>query len=485
MQAILEADERAEAIRDAWQIGRLKYKLQPRQRIVYDTINQASPEEPFVVVCSRGFGKTFIGGTKVMETSRQNTNINILIISSTLKNLRKIVKPAFDTLLEDCPEELRPKWNAQDSTYSFPGNVVVHLVAAEKGHIEKIRGLHRVALVIIDEAAFFGDEEDSFPLDHVVENILNPMFLRTKTKSRIIMTTTPPEVPNHPIKEYFLNANLKGCSATFTIHQSDIPAEKIEEARRRCKDEIAWRREMLCEWVVDSDRMIIPEWSDVYVQERNPNDKLFIYWDKYFGLDIGSVDKTVGLYSFYNLQLARIHFEDETVFEGRSWTTSDLASQIWMKEESCWGKNPKIYRRVSDNNNQILLSDLTTLHKLPIMPTTKDELHAMVNEARMWVKAGRVTVSPKCKLLIETLKNGIWNKSKDEFGKSATLGHMDALAAFIYTIRNIDQSHNPVPITHGFDPANQYWQPETRKSEEASAFEQGLVRDNPFMGEMR
>lgn len=473
----LDPQERVEAIKGAWTIGRLRYKLEPQQRKVYDIMSGAVPEEPFVVVCSRGFGKTFIGCTKVLEAARQFSNVNILIISSTLKNLRKIVKPAFDTLLEDCPEEFKPKWNAQDSSYEFPNGVFVHLVAAEKGHIEKIRGLHRVVYVLIDEAAFFGDEEDSFPLDHVIENIINPMFLRTQSKARIVMTSTPPEVPNHPFKEYFLRSKLANSCATFTIYESDIPLEKIEEDRRRCKNEIAWRRERLCEWIIDEDRMIIPEWKEDFVKAYE-KDAYFPYWDKYFSCDIGTVDKTVGLFAFYDLKNARIHVVDEVSFEGRAWTTQDLANQIWMKEEEHWGQNPKVYRRVGDNNNQILLSDLTTLHRLPIIPTSKDTLQAMVNEARMWVRAGRVTVDPKAKLLIETLKNGIWNKSKDEFGQSKNLGHMDAIAALIYLIRNIDTQHNPVPATFGFDPSNQYWD---QKPSETKVIADALIKDNPFL----
>jgi terminase large subunit-like protein len=487
--------ERAElAVEQSWAIGRLRYKLQPQQRVVYDTIKRCPPEEIFSVVCSRGFGKTFIGSNIAIELSRQATNANIIIISSTLKKLRTIIKPAFDTLLEDCPAEFLPKYNSQDSVYAFPTGVNVHLCAGEKGHVKDLRGIHNVILVLIDEAGFFGDEESTYPLDYVIEHILNPMFLRAKVKPRTIMLTTPPETPNHPIKAYHDVAKAKGCAATFTIYESDIPPEKIAEAKERCKDPLAWRREYLCEWVVDESRLIIPEWRNYFVGDTREHEfvsgydekaPLLKFWDKYFSLDIGSVDKTVGLLAFYNFQEARLYFADEIIRQGREWTTEDLAADIKTKEALRWGEGAKIYRRIGDTNNQILLSDLTTLHKLPISGTTKASvadggLLAMVSEARMWVNSGRVRVHPRCRLLIASLSDGMWTAKKDEFARSVALGHMDALASFIYMIRNIDALHNPVPVTYGFDPATQYWD-QARQLKPGHTMQDIYVKGNPFM----
>ena len=109
-----------------------------------------------------------------MEEAAPKDDSQILIISATLKKLRTIIKPAFDTLLLDCPEDLRPKYNGQDSYYQFPGGIRAHLVGAEMGHIEDIRGIHKVKLVLIDEAAFFGDEDDSYPLDYVIAFVEDP-----------------------------------------------------------------------------------------------------------------------------------------------------------------------------------------------------------------------------------------------------------------------------------------------------------------------
>lgn len=469
-----------------WQLGRLKAKLQPKQKLVYETIHRASPEDIFCVICSRGFGKTFIGCNFAIETARQQSEPgSILIISSTLKKLRTIVRPNFQAILSDCPEELKPHENRQDNYWQFPNGVRVHLCAGEKGHIENIRGIHKVILALIDEAAFFGDEEDSYPLDHIIRNILLPMFIRTKSQARVVALTTPPETPNHPIKAMFQQSALSGSIAVFDIYQSDIPTVRIEEMKRRMLSmpggQLAWDREMLCKWVVDTNRLIVPEWrEDFEVAVRQ--DELFSLYDKYFALDIGSVDKTVGLLFWYDFRHGQAVFEDEIVFEGRQWTTDNLAAELRAKENGYWGDRAKVYRRVADSDNQILLADLTHLHKLPIMPTSKNSLNAMVNQARMWVKSGRIRVNPRCKLLIQTLRDGIWNKSKDEFGRTTSLGHMDALAAFIYGIRNIDEVHNPIPVTYGFNSETQIY-PTPPKSQTTQTMERALVGSNPFLSE--
>jgi hypothetical protein len=434
----------SEAVRQFWKIGRLKYKLQPRQREAYEAIKSAPfIEEPYVLVATRGFGKTFIDCTIALEATRRHRNANVLIISSTLKKLRTIVQPAFDTLLEDCPPEFQPKYDRQDSVYAFPSGVNVHLVAAEKGHIKDIRGIHNVVLVIIDEAGFFGDEDDSFPLDQVIENIINPMFVRSEVRGRVIITTTPPDTPNHPVKKYWEAASLVKCTATFDIYQSDLPPERIEEEKRRCKDPLAWRRERLCEWVVDESRLIIPEWkSALYVQEVE-KDPFFEFYHKYQALDTGVRDFTINLHGYYHFKRAALVLEDENLLKGEMVRTDLLATEIKASEVRLGYK--KIHRRIGDNNNLIILQDLSGIHGLPFIPTTKDELFAMVNEVRLWINAGRLFVHPRMVYTIGCLENGIWTKDHKEFGRSATFGHFDALAALCYLIRHIDTNTNPIP----------------------------------------
>jgi hypothetical protein len=74
----------------------------------------------------------------------------------------------------------------------------------------------------------------------------------------------------------------------------------------------------------------------------------------------------------------------------------------------------------------------------------------MVNRLNLLVEAGRLVVHPRCKLLIQTLKNGVWDKNRSEFGRSEIgLGHMDALASLIYMNLGFEPWFNSNPIPMG------------------------------------
>lgn len=460
------------AIHNLWEIGQLRYKLEPKQREAYDHIKESSPEEIFFLLCHRGFGKTFLGSTIGIETARRESEGSILIVSGTLKKLRTIVKPTFEQILRDCPKNFRPEYQSQDSTYTFPNGIRVHLCAAEKGHIEELRGIHKVILVLIDEAAFFGDEDDSYPLDYVIEHILNPMFIRTKSTPRIIMMTTPPDVPNHPCKPYFERAQVNGCVATYDIDHSDVPPKKIEELKRRNKDPLAWQREMECKWVIDSNRLIVPEWdSKKYVMEVK-KDEYFGYYHKYEALDTGVRDFTVNCFGYYHFRLGKMVIEDEVLLQGDQVRTDILAEKTKEVEKALGYE--KLYRRIGDNNNLIILNDLSgPKHNLPFIPTTKsvltsnnaDEDFGMVNELRLWVNSGRLIVHPRCKYLIGCLENGIWDKTKKAFARSTTYGHFDGLAALCYLVRHIDTNTNPIPPLFGISDQTHHVPIEIKKPE--------------------
>ena len=454
-----------EAKRAGWMLGRLKYKLEPKQKEAYDHIKRSPAEQIFFLLCHRGFGKTFLGSIIGIETARREVEGSILIVSGTLKKLRTIVKPTFEQILRDCPEQFRPTYQAQDSTYSFPNGIRVHLCAAEKGHIEDLRGIHKVILVLIDEAAFFGDEEDSYPLDYVIEHILNPMFIRTKSTPRIIIMTTPPDVPNHPCKIYYEQAQAAGTVATFDIYNSDIPQHKIDEQRRRCSDELAWQREYECKWVIDTNRLIVPEWDSAKYVMEVPRDDFFPYFHKYEFLDTGVRDFTFNGLGYYNFKTGKMVIEDEILLKGDQVRTDILADETKRKEKAlAYGKDgpagfvSKVYRRIGDNNNLIILNDLSgPKHNLPWMATTKgvlnsntgDEDFGMVNELRLWVNAGRIILHPRCTYLRGCLENGIWDKAHKAFSRSATYGHFDGLAALCYLVRHIDTQTNPIPAMLG------------------------------------
>lgn len=443
----------AQAINLAWETGRLKYKLQPRQQEVYELIAASKAEDVFTILCSRGFGKTFTGCTLAIETALKNPGTNILIISSTLKKLRTIVKPAFQTILDDCPEDKKPRYFVQDAVYEFQNGSKVHLCAAERGRIEDLRGIHKVTLVLIDEAAFFGDDDDSYPLNYVVDNILTPMFMRTESKARIIMMSTPPEIPNHPFRDYVNQAKIRGSYAEFNIFQSDVPEEKIEEIRERYTNLDAWRRECMCEWVVDTNRTVVPEFKqDLHVQDViRP-----VYYDllpKTMGMDLGVRDFTAAAFGYYDFPTATIVIQGEMAIKEHEALTSNISKNIQEVEKELKWTGSKI-SRWCDNSNLILINDLNDVNspnRVSMLATSKEDKAEMVNKVRILFQQNRIKISPKCKMLIATLESAVWDKKRQDFTRTVALGHMDMLDALIYLVRNIDMFSNPFPADYGYN----------------------------------
>ena len=163
-------------------------------------------------------------------------------------------------------------------------------------------------------------------------------------------------------------------------------------------------------------------------------------------MDSGVRDKTAVLFAYYDFKQAKLFVQREFWLSGETVRTDHIASRVKALELEL--EYDKVYRRMADCNNLVLVNDLNSVYKLNFYPTTKDSLEAMINKVRIWIGDGRISIDPSCKELIGCLENGIWNKNRDDFGRSKVYGHFDALAALQYLVRNIDTMTNPIPRMH-------------------------------------
>jgi len=207
-----------------------------------------------------------------------------------------------------------------------------------------------------------------------------------------------------------------------------------------------------CQFVVDDTLQIISEWdSEKFVFEVE-KDEFYKYYHKYVAMDLGFKDLTALLFGYYDFKKASLIIEDEETISGPKMTSDVLSQLVFDKEEDLW-QYQKPYRRISDNNELILINDMSVTHSCHFIPTNKDELAAMINEVRLFVKSGRIIIHPRCEMLKGCLEFGIWKDSKDKyhkmFGRSKKYGHYDHLAALVYLVRNLDLYTNPVPLDYG------------------------------------
>lgn len=445
---------RKQAAEAAWRKGTLRYKLdngQARaepcaicaathvgQKGIYDAI-KASPGQKWFLGMSRRRGKTYLLCVLAAEYAISHPNSQIHFAASTAKAVKKMVRPNFRKIFSDCPEDMRPKWNAVDSEYRFPNGAILTVAGCDNENYENLRGTES-HLVIVDEAGFIDQ------LQAVLDDVLLPMTL--ETNATVVISSTPPKSPDHHASAVAQECQGNGRYFHQTMYDNPrLTGEQLEKFLRKMagsrdveafKKTATFRREMMGEFIADSEAAVIPEWleqSSVLTAEvvKPP------YYDTYVSSDIGYRDGWGILFGWWDFRNARLVVEDELLyFKTR---TETVANGIKRKRDELWG-DKKVYRLVSDND-PLTIADLAS-HGLYFSPTKKDDKENQVNRVREWVQSGKLIVSPRCQKLLFQLRNTVWNERRDDFVRTRE-GHGDLLDALIYLCRNIDRQHNPYP----------------------------------------
>ncbi len=426
-----------------WSMGELSWKLYEDQLPVYEQVrafldDPATAFEVFYLDISRQWGKTFLGADVATECAIRHPGWDIRYVSYTKEGLREFVHPNFRTILRDCPPWLSPQWLRQEAKYLFPNGSSVHMAGANNGHEDDSRG-PKANLIIVEEAAFVDR------LQYLVSSVLTPQL--STTAGRILMISTPPISPAHEVSEYKELAQAKGHYARRTIndnkHMSDGAKAKLISVLGGPLA-TACRRELYCEWVVDEERAVIPEFTnerrDVIVQPVAPP----TYERPIVAIDVGFEDLTAVLFGYWHFASARLHIQREVLL--RRARTDQVAEAITTVEKELWGSNQNLLPTVRWSDTDLrLIADLGELHHLGVMPTAKDDKEAQVNAFRMLVQQDKLRIDPSCPMLIGTLRVAVWNKARTQFEQLKEYGHADALDAAIYMHRNVGRYENPYP----------------------------------------
>jgi hypothetical protein len=426
-------------------IKHLYESLKPIQKRMFAMFLSVSNSRKYVVHCSRRLGKTYLLCVLAIVFALSKSNAQIRYASVTQKSVRKMIKPIFKKIFASYKVEFRPKWNNLEGAYIFSNGSMVHVAGVNNGHEDDLRGTD-ADLAIVDEGAFIDN------LSYLVESVLVPQLINTGGK--LVMSSSSPLSPAHEFAGYIQQAKIGGYYSDFDIYKAGYPDDIVAEFCKEAggAESTTWRREYLNELIVDTEFAIIPEF-DGCDYARGLVSEFYDILHKYNSMDLGVRDLNVNLFAHYDFPKAELVIERELVISGPQMTTPLLHQAISEIEQELWqGAEP--YKRVADNNNPLLLLDLGAIHNMYFNSTSKDSLHAMVNQVRVWIAQGRVKIDPSCVYLIESLKYGVWNNNRSEFARSKALGHYDAIAALMYLIRNIDETTNPIPIRVGFDQVN-------------------------------
>ena len=458
----------------AWKTGNLQYKLKPYQDPLYLALTKALEDKnviKYTVNCARRFGKSFVLCIIATEIALRKPGAQVRFAAPTAKALRKIILPMMKIILNDCPIFLLPHYSVMDSFYRFPNGSEIHYAGTDNQNYENLRGTAS-HLNIIDEAAFCSD------LDYLMRSILIPQTLTTGAKT--LLASTPPPTPAHDFFYIAQECKLQGAYSEFTVKDNlSLTKDTIDIYAKESGgyESSTFKREYLCQFVVDDSLSIVPEWRDEFEAEY-VKDGFSPFMHRYTAMDLGVKDLTAILFATYDFRRGILYVEDEAEMSGPLMTTPKLAELVNQTETRVYG-GIKPYTRISDNNNLLLLQDLGSLHDCHFSATSKDSLDAMINEVRILVGEGRLRVDPKCKKLLGGLKYGVFDAKRKEFARTTAYGHFDHLAALVYLIRNLDRQTNPVPAMYNLSDYTHYVPEGLRKSDSAA----GNVLKNLFKEE--
>lgn len=437
-----------------WRQGNLDWKLSPPQLRMKEEFEKCEKRQ-FVVNAGRRVGKTYWLTILALQQCIKHPKSNVKFFQPEKGQVKTNVIPIMNDILEDCPIDVRPKYNSQTATYTFHNGSTIQLGGTDKGNHEKLRGTD-AHLCLIDEAGFL-----QAPLGYLIKSILGPSTMRTKGK--IIMSSSSPAKTDHEFVGYMKRAEASGAFFSITSKQAMLEHEEVDDDRYTRdmyysladqyplgEEDPDFKRECLNIMVKDETRSIIPEFNEEIKPEIVVDWAIPPYCDRYVSMDVGFRDLTVVLFGFYDFQHDTIVIQDELVMNGPKMTTDVLAHEIFKKEAELW-RNPMTqeimdpYKRVADNNNLTLLNDLSRLYGLQFAPTEKRDKEAHINNLRVRISNFSVIINPRCKKLINHLDNGEWDNQRKSFGRAGDGSHYDALDALVYMVRNIEFSRNPYP----------------------------------------
>lgn len=438
-----------EARNRLWKKGILHWKLDKNQEQMYDFARNTS-HKIIVIGASRQIGKSFFLCTLAIEECVRAPNRVVKLIAPEVKMIKRILRPLMREILLDCPKDLTPEYKTVDHIFKFPNGSEIQIAGTDNGHAESLRGT-KAHLCIVDEAGFCSD------LEYIVKNILIPTT--TTTRGKIILSSTPPKSNDHDFIKFWQKAELNGAFIKKIIYDNPrLTIEEIEELAEAIGGitSIGFRREYLCELITSEEDAVVPEFNSELEAKIVKSWIRPPYYDAYASMDIGFRDLTVTLFAYYDFKNGKLIIEDELIVKGDKFLTDTYAKSLKEKEASIWvhpmTKEAKLpYLRVADNNNLILLNDLQVQHGITFMPIAKDNSDAALNNMRMMLKQERIIINPRCTVLINHLKNAIWNKARNSYIRSQDNGHFDAVDSLKYLCRGVQMNKNPYPANYQFE----------------------------------
>jgi len=438
----------AEAKAELWRRGDLEHKRFEHQHRA--TMRARQDREHFSLWTRRG-GKSGDGVLECFEACAKPGG-RALFLAPTAKSAAEIAGDLATKLLRDCPPDRRPHYDKQGKEFSWPAwDAVMRIKGVNGETYENLRG-GEYDVVVPDEFAQYDEPEE------ILYGVVRPMLLTTKGRLRI--QTTPPPSPSHYSVKLYREMFERGQTSLVTLR--DVThiehAEKVRmlltygERPEEIEDILAGRREprqnfvkreYFCQFVVDRDLAVVPDFAEHKAEIVVPEYQRPPHYDCYGSADMGMRDRTGILAAYLDYTNQRLIVEGERLLHKAN--TAKVAAE-WSLMEAELGYNLRArVTRVVDDPSLRVSADLTTQHGLTAMPVDKKGREAAIARMNVAITAGQLRIV-NCPLLVQQLETAIYKKSEKSLDfQRDTDGHFDLVDALIYLIRSVVWTKNPYP----------------------------------------
>lgn len=454
----LSPEKRQEAIKAAWEDGRLQYLLRNTQRKIKLAWNEARAKGfvKFYIEATRRLGKSSLLLMLFTEECRSKANVKCGFFAPVKDGLLDYIEKLIAITYQDCPDELRPYLDKTRFLLRFkhPAGDSVIVFRGSNNQQHRVRRGQEFNIAGVDEAR---DVDD---LDELIDSVVMPSLFSTDGK--LIISSTPADTRSHPLFEIRNIAKVEGWFIEIPIweaHRLDpqiYPIDRInkwkEETLKKLDGQERWEREYECKWVVNRRKMAVPEWDSKTMVLSPGGDPYYQFYRRFHGLDWGYKDFTAIVFATLNFRKARLEFDGELTYSGKEVRSDLISERINLMNEDIWGKefvrtpDFSVWSQVSDSADPILINELNKYKGMNFTPVKKAHtLEAMLNEFRVLVAQGKVVVRPSCQMLIHCLENGVWDNDRKKLDKDLFAHHFDHLMAAVYLTRMVDWNDNPIP----------------------------------------
>lgn len=480
---------------DAFQDWNERRQTKPYRRLI--KARKAKYDNCFVLEAGRKYGKTGAALVLGVQEAIRRPGSKGMIATPFANSIATIVVPLINEIFADAPEGYRPE---HLTTNVETGDHHSLYIPATKSSI-RLRGLdlHTKALrgpwldwLIVTEAAFCND------LGGVLRSEIYPM-MQKRPWAWILLESSTAKEKDHPFNTEFredaelrTGDDLGTAYKKYTIRDNTRLSEdeiELEVQRSGGPEHPTALRELFCIQVRDDQDAVIPEFDEsthcvarpprpqhAYALvgmdpgRRDPFGLVFGYLD--FERQVFVIEVAFGGHRMCNrgtTELAQIIKETEQTLWGakhreagegfsmteimgavytgdnRCWESPEAAFTYW--DHNTWGFKPNPMVRVSDVEVSTQI-DMHADHDLIIATAEKKKGSKDADLAHLSTlfATGRIEIiecEPDCphKMcclpLIQQLRSGVWNKTRTDYARTPTLGHLDSVMALKYMARRI------------------------------------------------